>query len=80
MIERGAILKQTAADAVDFFFVQRCGFDVPGWHKACHLDDAKLPDGTHLDVTGGWHSAGDYNKPMWQFGDSGVQLCAGRGL
>ena len=44
----------------------------PGWHKACHLDDAKLPDGTHLDVTGGWHSAGDYNKPMWQFGDSGV--------
>jgi hypothetical protein len=71
VIERGAILNQTAKNAVDFFFVQRCGFDVPGWHKACHLDDAKLPDGTHLDVTGGWHSAGDYNKPMWQFGDSG---------
>ncbi|MEX0611551.1 MAG: glycoside hydrolase family 9 protein, partial [Pirellulales bacterium] len=68
-IERGAILSRTAADAVDFFFVQRCGYDVPGWHKACHLDDAKLPDGSHLDVTGGWHSAGDYNKPMWQFGD-----------
>jgi hypothetical protein len=72
VIGKGAILNQTAANAVDFFFVQRCGFDVPGWHKACHLDDAKLPDGTHLDVTGGWHSAGDYNKPMWQFGDSGV--------
>jgi hypothetical protein len=72
VINRGAILSRTAASAVDFFFVQRCGFDVPGWHKACHLDDAKLPDGTHLDVTGGWHSAGDYNKPMWQFGDSGA--------
>jgi hypothetical protein len=72
VIARDAILSRTAADAVDFFFVQRCGFDVPGWHKACHLDDAKLPDGSHLDATGGWHSAGDYNKPMWQFGDSGA--------
>ncbi len=72
VVERGAVLNQTAKSAVDFFFIQRCGFDVPGWHKACHLDDAKLPDGTHVDVTGGWHSAGDYNKPMWQFGDSGA--------
>jgi hypothetical protein len=72
VVEQGAILNRTAKDAVDFFFVQRCGFEVPGWHKACHLDDAKLPDGGHLDVAGGWHSAGDYNKPMWQFGDSGV--------
>jgi hypothetical protein len=72
VIEQGAIQNRTADNAIDFFFVQRCGCDVPGWHKACHLDDAKLPDGSHLDVTGGWHSAGDYNKPMWQFGDSGV--------
>jgi hypothetical protein len=71
-VERGAILNHTAKSAVDFFFIQRCGFEVPGWHKACHLDDANLPDGTHIDVTGGWHSAGDYNKPMWQFGDSGA--------
>ena len=63
-----------------FSIVQRCGCDVPGWHKACHLDDAKLADGTHVDVTGGWHSAGDYNKPMWQFGDSGVKLCPGHGV
>ncbi|MEX0678023.1 MAG: glycoside hydrolase family 9 protein [Pirellulales bacterium] len=71
VVERGAVLGLTARDAVDFFFIQRCGCDVPGWHKACHLDDAVLADGTHVDVTGGWHSAGDYNKPMWQFGDSG---------
>lgn len=71
VVARGAILEETAQSGVDFFFIQRCGFEVPGWHKACHLDDAKLPDGTHLDVTGGWHSAGDYNKPMWPFGDGG---------
>jgi hypothetical protein len=72
IVARGAVLRGTATNAVDFFFVQRCGCEVPGWHAACHLDDAKLPDGSHIDVVGGWHSAGDYNKPMWQFGDSGV--------
>ena len=34
VVDRGAVLNQTATDAVDFFFIQRCGFDVPGWHKA----------------------------------------------
>lgn len=71
-VGRGVLFRETAGEGVNFFFVQRCGFEVPGWHKACHLDDAKLPDGTHIDVTGGWHSAGDYNKPQWQFGDSAV--------
>ncbi len=71
-IERDLLLKETAQSAVDFFFIQRCGFAVPGWHKACHLDDANLPDGTHIDATGGWHSAGDYNKLMYENGDGGL--------
>lgn len=71
-IDRGLLLTRTAQSAVDFFFIQRCGFEVPGWHKACHLDDAILPDGHHLDLTGGWHSAGDYNKLMYEHGDGGV--------
>jgi hypothetical protein len=71
-IERDVWLKETAQSAVDFFLVQRCGFAVPGWHKACHLDDANLPDGTHVNATGGWHSAGDYNKLMYENGDGGV--------
>ena len=71
-VEQDLLLKETAQSAVDFFFVQRCGFAVPGWHKACHLDDAKLPDGAHIDATGGWHSAGDYNKLMYENGDGGV--------
>lgn len=69
---RGVVLEETAQNAVDFFFIQRCGFDVPGWHKACHLDDAKLADGTHIEATGGWHSAGDYNKLIYEHGDGGV--------
>jgi hypothetical protein len=71
-IQRNLLLRETAQSAVDFFFIQRCGFEIPGWHKACHLDDANLPDGTHIDATGGWHSAGDYNKLMYENGDGGV--------
>jgi hypothetical protein len=70
-VGKDLLLQRTADFAVDFFFVQRCGFDVPGWHRACHLDDAKLPKGTHIDATGGWHSAGDYNKLMYENGDGG---------
>ncbi len=66
------LFQETAQANVDFFFVQRCGFEVPGWHGACHLDCAKLPDGAHRDLIGGWHSAGDYNKLNWEYGDGGV--------
>lgn len=71
-IAPGRLFYATAKLCVDFFFVQRCGCDVPGWHKPCHMDDAKLPDGSHRDLTGGWHSAGDYNKLSWEYGDGGV--------
>jgi len=67
-----AVLRGTGKLGVEFFYHQRCGFEVPGWYRACHLDDARLPDGTHIDATGGWHSAGDYNKIMYENGDGGV--------
>ncbi|HUW61945.1 MAG TPA: glycoside hydrolase family 9 protein [Candidatus Bathyarchaeia archaeon] len=71
-VDSDLLFKETAAINVDFFFVQRCGIEVPGWHAPCHLDDAKLSDGAHRDLTGGWHSAGDYNKLSWEYGDGGV--------
>jgi endoglucanase len=52
----------TLHPATEFFFIQRCGMEVPGWHGPCHMDDGVLPDGTFQDATGGWHDAGDYNK------------------
>jgi hypothetical protein len=57
-------LKETGELAYEFFHWQRCGTDLPGWHGACHLDDARLPDGTHVDLTGGYHNAGDFHKHM----------------
>ncbi|MBD3351239.1 MAG: hypothetical protein GF364_07110 [Candidatus Lokiarchaeota archaeon] len=60
--------------AYEFFYYQRCGCEVqqlvPGYvgHEACHLDDGVyLDDGEYyndewVDLTGGWHSAGDFAK------------------
>jgi len=53
--------RMTAEPATRFFYYQRCGCAVPGYHEACHLDDAAGPDGTQYVLWGGWHDAGDYN-------------------
>jgi len=54
--------RHAAEPGYRFFYYQRCGTAVPGFHAACHLDDARLPDGSHRDLSGAWHDAGDYNK------------------
>ncbi len=61
-IEDDLLRQQAAEPGYRFFYYQRCGAAVPGFHAACHLDDARMPDGTHRDLSGGWHDAGDYNK------------------
>ncbi len=51
-----------------FFRVQRCGAASALLHQACHLHDAtKIVRGStavraRIDLTGGWHDAGDYVK------------------
>ncbi len=54
--------RAAARPAYRFFWYQRCGMEIPGFHGACHLDDAVGPDGKSArSVFGGWHDAGDYN-------------------
>jgi len=50
-----------------FLRVQRCGDSEALHHKACHLKDATQLIGDlgykgAIDLTGGWHDAGDYTK------------------
>jgi outer membrane protein assembly factor BamB len=55
------LAQRTTEAAYRFFYYQRCGMAIPGFHGACHLDDAISPDGKQLELFGGWHDAGDYN-------------------
>ncbi|MCL1793791.1 MAG: glycoside hydrolase family 9 protein [Oscillospiraceae bacterium] len=48
---------------INFFYQERCGFDVPGIHLPCHIDCfAEHPDGRRISVGGGWHDAGDLSQ------------------
>ena len=48
---------------LNFFFTERCGFDVPGIHAQCHLDVMSVhPDGRMMSVAGGWHDAADLTQ------------------
>lgn len=62
-IGENRLWRATARAAYRFFYYQRCGMAIPGFHGPCHLDDATGPDGTgQYPLWGGWHDAGDYNK------------------
>jgi hypothetical protein len=62
---REDVWRRTLPKAVHYIRAQRCGAEVPGVHPVCHLDDARRSDtGEHVDVTGGWHDAGDLRKWM----------------
>lgn len=50
--------------ALDYIRQQRCGYN-PFYNEVCHKKDGKtaygpMPDGTYVDVSGGWHDAGDH--------------------
>jgi len=58
---RSSLYLDLAKKAARWYYYQRCGVEVPGWHPPCHTDDAML-NGSEFDATGGWHDGGDYNK------------------
>lgn len=61
-----------------YSYLQRCGVEIPGYHKPCHTNDALCRRTgqnerygeviEYRDVTGGWHDAGDYNKWFHYYG------------
>ncbi|MCM8762052.1 MAG: glycoside hydrolase family 9 protein, partial [Candidatus Omnitrophica bacterium] len=66
-VQRG-LYRELAKNGIKYFYYQRSGYEIPGWHKACHLDDAWFTNFDtseryyHIDLTGGWFDAADLNK------------------
>jgi hypothetical protein len=55
----------TAWHTLNFFFAERCGFDQPGIHQACHKDIYCVhPDGRRMPINGGWHDAADLSQGL----------------
>lgn len=53
---------------------QRCGYN-PFFDRVCHQKDGKtmygpMPDSTYMDVTGGWHDAGDHLRYLLTSGNT----------
>lgn len=62
------IYNVAVGELLKFYGIQRCGYTNPDGHEICHIADATsiIENGKSIqktiDVTGGWHDAGDYTK------------------
>lgn len=48
--------------SINFYFCQRCGFNVPGIHGVCHEDWQGFRGDEKKVINGGWHDAGDLSQ------------------
>ncbi len=54
----------SAWKVLNFYLSQRCGFEVPGKHHACHGDLLLTHNGRSIVANGGWHDAADLAQGM----------------
>ena len=60
---RNGVYDSSMRNIVSYFSKQRCGPSTTGYLSPCHADDGiRRDNGTHQDVTGGWHDASDLRK------------------
>ena len=60
--------------ALNFYFCQRCGYEVPGIHSVCHQDIYGFYGDEKKPVNGGWHDAGDLSQGFWRTADGCLAL------
>jgi hypothetical protein len=58
----GACWREPLLKALNFFFCERCGTDIPGIHSRCHEDITSSEDSGRRVVNGGWHDASDFSQ------------------
>ncbi len=65
----------TAWHTLNFFYAERCGYDQPGIHQACHQDVFCVhPDGRRIPVNGGWHDAADLTQGVGNTARGGMAM------
>jgi hypothetical protein len=61
---------------LNFFYGNRCGFDVPGSHPVDHLDWFATHGGDSITMSGGWHDAGDLSQGLINTGEATYAMFA----
>lgn len=56
------VWKSSIWKAINFFYVERCGFAIPGVHDVCHKDWVVTHGDKKIIANGGWHDAGDLSQ------------------
>ena len=62
--------RQPIYKALNFYYSERCGFDIPGVHSPCHMDVQGIHNGEKKVISGGWHDAGDLSQGTFRTGGS----------
>lgn len=70
------VWKRTIWKALNFFYGNRCGYDVPGSHDVDHLDWFATHGDERIVMSGGWHDAGDLSQGLINTGEATYALFA----
>jgi hypothetical protein len=52
----------TLEKTINLLYVLRCGYEMPGIHLKCHTDWYTVFKGDTIEMSGGWHDAGDLSQ------------------
>ena len=66
----------TVWKALNFFYGNRCGYDVPGSHGVDHLDWLATHGDQRIVMSGGWHDAGDLSQGVINTGEATYAMFA----
>jgi hypothetical protein len=60
----------TIAKTLNFFYAERCGDRIPGYHDLCHRDWIAAHGDQKVVMNGGWHDAGDLSQGLVNTGEA----------
>jgi hypothetical protein len=70
------VWRRTILEAINFFYAERCGFAVPGYHGVEHADWLATHGTDRIVMNGGWHDAGDFSQGLVNTGEATYAMFA----
>ncbi|MDQ3519134.1 MAG: glycoside hydrolase family 9 protein, partial [Gemmatimonadota bacterium] len=70
------VWKGTIWKTINFFFAERCGYAVPGYHGVDHKDWFATHGDQKIVMNGGWHDAGDLSQGLINTGEATYAMFA----